>query len=78
MNVTTDDLRTILSDAEDAVLYGLHQEGDPPERDQDLLLLFRRMVATRLDKPGATFEDMVADTYEETPEEIRGWWSQWG
>ncbi|OII61194.1 hypothetical protein BJP40_06610 [Streptomyces sp. CC53] len=74
---TPGEIQLLMSEVEDDLLYALHQEGDPPERDQDLLLLMRRMVATRLVKPTATFEEMVADMYDESPEEIRSWWDNW-
>ncbi|MEU3052258.1 hypothetical protein [Streptomyces griseus] len=78
MSITREELETLMSDAEDDLLFALNQEGEPSERDRDLLTLFRRMVAARFNNPNATFEDMVNSHRDlDSPDQVRAWWTHW-
>lgn len=47
------------------------------ERDRDLIRLVDNAAEMCLDNPGASFDQMVRDTYDYQPDEVREWWSAW-
>lgn len=47
---------------------------DLGERDRDLVNLAVNAGLECLDRPGATFEEVVEANFTESPDEIRGWW----
>ncbi|WP_205327050.1 hypothetical protein [Glycomyces sp. YM15] len=71
MSYTRDQVSTAVNAGADTIKDAL----ELGERDADLINLIVNAALTCLDRPDASFDDVVNENYgETTPEDVRGWW----